>query len=351
MPQFVRKRYQPGTPPGSLIAEEAPQVKVKITLTTYSPDNYEEREAESLQECFRHIGGDHVTWINVDRTQDAELLRQMGEQFGFHPLVLEDVIGADQSPKVEDFGDYIFITVRLPGKQDDSSSVYMEQINIFLGADFVLTIQDAGDSFELVRERLKENRGKVRKMKADYLAYSLVDLVTDRYFPVVEAIGDHIESIEDKLQDNPSPEIVREIRKVKRDLIFVRSSIWPTREVLNSLQREEPKLISDTTKIYLRDAYDHTIQIADIVETYRDILSEMFNIYLSMRADNTNEVMKILTIFATIFIPLTFVAGVYGMNFEFMPELKWKPAYFILLGVMVTIALAMLRFFRKRRWL
>jgi len=252
---------------------------------------------------------------------------------------------------MEDFGDYIFITVRLPRKQDDSSSVYMEQINIFLGADFVLTIQDAGDSFELVRERLKENRGKVRKMKADYLAYSLVDLVTDRYFPVVEAIGDHIEAIEDKLQSNPSPEIVREIRKVKRDLIFIRSSIWPTREVLNSLQREEPKLIADNTKIYLRDAYDHTIQIADIVETYRDILSEMFNIYLSMRADSTNEVMKILTIFATIFIPLTFVAGVYGMNFEFMPELRWKPAYFILLGIMVTITLAMLRFFRKRGWL
>jgi len=225
------------------------------------------------------------------------------------------------------------------------------QVNIFLGPNFVLTIHDAGDAFEPIHQRIKENRGRIRKMKADYLAYALIDIVVDQYFPIMESVGDQIESIEDELQENPSPEIVKGIREIKRELILIRSSIWPMREVINSLQREESEIIADTTNLYFRDVYDHTIQIADIVESYRDILSEIFNVYLSITANSTNEVMKILTIFATIFIPLTFIVGIYGMNFEFMPELKWRPAYFIVLGLMVGVAVVMLRFFRKRGWM
>ena len=187
-------------------------------------------------------------------------------------------------------------------------------------------------------------------MKAGYLAYAIMDVVLDYFFPVMETVGDQIESLEDEIYENASSDIMSAIREMKHDLLVVRGSIWPMREVINTLMREEPELIADATKLYLRDAYDHTIQIADIVESYRDILSEMFSVYLSVKADSTNEVMRILTIFAAIFIPLTFMAGIYGMNFEYMPELRWRPAYFILLGLMAAVAIAMLRFFRKRGW-
>ncbi|MBC8235921.1 magnesium/cobalt transporter CorA [bacterium] len=348
---FKRKSSPPGTPPGTLIPEETPGKEVKITVISYSPDEYEELAAKSIGECFEYVGKRDVTWINIDGTQDVELLGKIGERFGFHALALEDVKNGGQRPKVEDFDDYIFITANLPRKPEVTSSINLDQINTFLGPNFVLTIHDAGNTFETVHQRIKENRGRIRKMKADYLAYALIDMLVDQYFPVMELIGNQIESMEDELQENPSPETVGRMREMKRDLILTRSSIWPMRELINSLQREEPELIAETTKIYLRDVYDHTIQVADIVESYRDILSEMFNVYLSVTANKTNEVMRVLTIFATIFIPLTFIAGIYGMNFEFMPELKWRPAYFILLGLMAIVTIALLRFFRKRGWM
>ena len=349
---FKRRRSKPGTPPGTLVSEATPAREVKVTVISYSQEEYEEIEAESVEECFQYVGKREVTWVDVNSTQNAELLIKLGEQFGFHPLALEDVINGGQRPKMEDFANHIFITLRPPQKASTESSIDLSQINIFLGLNFVVTIHDAAeDVFEPVIRRMKENKGRIRGMKSDYLAYALIDLLVDRYFPIMESVGDQIEYIEDEIQDNPSSEVVRKIRNVKRDLILIRSSIWPMREVINSLQREEPELVTDTTKVFLRDAYDHTIRIADIVESYRDILSEMFNVYLSVKADNTNEVMRILTIFATIFIPLTFVAGIYGMNFEFMPELKWKWAYFVLLGLMGIMTAGMLRFFKKHGWL
>ena len=350
MKLFKKKYSPPGTPPGTLISKEVPSREVKVTVISYSSDEYEELEAKSVEECFEYVGKREVTWINVDGTHDAELLGKIGERFGFHLLSLEDVMNVGQRPKVEDFDDYIFITVRIPQKPKTISSINLDQINIFLGPNFVLTIHDVGDALEPIRQRIKENRIRIRKMKADYLVYSLIDLVVDQYFPIMEFLGEAIESTEDELLENPSPEIVRNIREMKQELILIRSGIWPMREVINCLQREEPKLIAETTKIYLRDIYDHTIQIAELIESYRDILSEVFNVYLSATANSTNEVMKILTIFSTIFIPLTFIVGIYGMNFEYIPELKWRPAYFVLLGVMIVIALAMLRFFRKRGW-
>jgi magnesium transporter len=322
-----------------------------MTVISYSADELEEKEAESVDECFDYVGKRDITWIKVDGTQDAEMLRQMGEKFGIHPLALEDVINGGQRPKLEDFGKYVFVTLRLPKKTGTASSVDTEQVNIFLGPNYVITIHDSSDTFDPVIQRIKENKGRIRKMKGDYLAYSLIDLVVDQHFPIMELVAEQIEMLEDELQENASPSIVRGIRGIKRDLILIRSSIWPLREVISSMEREEPELMSDEVKVFLRDVYDHTIQISDIVESYRDILSEMFNIYLSVKADNTNEVMKILTIFATIFIPLTFIAVIYGMNFEFMPELRWKYSYFILIGVMIVVAGVMLRFFKKRGWL
>ena len=346
-----KRRIKPGAAPGTLVSEGAPARKVKITVISYSPDEMEEKETESVDECFEYVGKREVTWINVDGTQDAGLLGQIGEKFGIHPLALEDVINRGQRPKLEDFGEYLFITLRLPKKTEASSPIDTEQINILLGPKFVMTIHDSGDPFGPVIQRIKENKGRIRKMKADYLTYALIDLIVDQHFPIMDLIADQIEVLEDEVQESASSEIVKKIRGIKRDLILVRSSIWPMREVINSLEREEPELITEPTKLFLRDVYDHTIQIADIVESYRDILSEMFNIYLSVKADNTNEVMKILTIFATIFIPLTFVAGIYGMNFEFMPELKWRYSYFVMIGVMLVITAVMLRFFRRRGWL
>ena len=346
-----KRRIRPGAAPGTLVSEGAPARKVKITVISYSPDELEEKETESVDECFEYVGKREVTWINVDGTQDAGLLGQIGERFGIHPLALEDVINRGQRPKLEDFGEYLFITLRLPKKTEASSPIDTEQINILLGPKFVMTIHDSGDPFGPVIQRIKENKGRIRKMKADYLTYALIDLIVDQHFPIMDLIADQIEVLEDEVQESASSDIVKKIRGIKRDLILVRSSIWPMREVINSLEREEPELITEPTKLFLRDVYDHTIQIADIVESYRDILSEMFNIYLSVKADNTNEVMKILTIFATIFIPLTFVAGIYGMNFEFMPELKWKYSYFVMIGVMLVITAVMLRFFRRRGWL
>ena len=346
-----KRRSKPGLAPGTIVSEESSAAKVKMTAISYSADELEEKETESVDECFEYMGKKVVTWIKVDGTQDAEMLRQIGEKFGLHPLALEDVINGGQRPKIEDFGDHIFITLKLPKKPDTTSSVGTEQVNIFLGPNFVITIHDSSDSFDPVIQRLRENKGKIRKMKAGYLAYALIDLIIDQHFPIMEAIAEHIEGLEDELQENPAPDIVKEIRGIKRDLILIRSSIWPTREVINAMEREEPELISDEAKLFLRDVYDHTIQIADMVESYRDILSEMFNIYLSVKADNTNEVMKVLTIFAAIFIPLTFIAGIYGTNFDFVPELKWKYSYFVMIGLMIVITLAMLRFFRKRGWL
>ena len=350
--RLFKKRYSPpGTPPGTLTTEEVPNGEVKITILSYSAEEYEEQEIKTVEECFEYVGKREVTWINMDRTHDAELLGKIGEHFGFHTLALEDVINAGQRPKVEDFDDYIFITANLPQKPEMISSINLNQVNIFLGSNFVLAIQNNGNAFEPVSQRIKEIKGKIRNMKSDYLAYALIDFVVDRYFPVMEFLGKEIESMEDELLDNPSPEMVGKMREIKRELILIRSSIWATRDMINGLQREDSKLISETTDVYLRDIYDHTIQIAELVESYRDILSEMFNVYLSVTANKTNEVMRVLTIFATIFIPLTFIAGIYGMNFEFMPELKWRPAYFILLGLMAIVTIVMLRFFKKRRWM
>ena len=351
MSRSARKYSTPGVPPGSLISKEAPCDDIKIILISYSQDEYEEKQVETIEECLNRVGEREVTWIRIVGTPNAELLTNIEEKFGFHPLALEDIMSSDQRPKVEDFDDYIFITVRIPHRSEDHAAVTLEQVNIFLGANFVMTIHDVGEVFDPVCHRVEENRGRVRKMGADYLAYTLIDMAIDQYFPTIEIIEDQMESIEGRLQKNPSPEIVREIRKIKRELFRIRGSVWPMREVVNSLQRDSPDLIADATRLYLRDAYDHTIQIADIIESFRDNLSEMLNLYLSLTANSTNEVMKILTIFATIFIPLTFIVGIYGMNFKFMPELKWRPAYFIVLGFMIIVALAMLRFFRKRGWL
>ncbi len=291
-------------------------------------------------------------WLNIDGVHQPEIIEQVGQSFGLHPLVAEDIASTGQRPKMEDFDDYIFIVLRMlrfDGAEDETKT---EQMSIILGRDFVISFQEReGDVFDNIRERLKNNKGRIRKLGTDYLAYSLIDSIVDNYFMVLEKLGETIEDIEDRLVTNPTSETLQTIHDLKREMIFLRKSVWPLREVINRLERSESPLINKSTFVYLRDIYDHTIQIMDAVETFRDMLSGMLDIYLSSVSNRMNEVMKVLTVIATIFIPLTFVAGIYGMNFRYMPELEQTWSYPAILILMLVVALLMVVYFRRRKWI
>jgi magnesium transporter len=267
--------------------------------------------------------------------------------------VMEDIMNTEQRPKIEDFDDYIFVVLKMLYYDNDEEEIKAEQISIIVRSNFVLSFQEReGDIFNPLRDRIRNAKGRVRKMGPDYLAYCLLDAIVDNYFVVLEKLGEQIEGMEEELVTNPTPVTLQRIHNLKREMIFLRKSVWPLREVVSRLERGESPLIKESTGIYLRDVYDHTIQVIDTIETYRDMLSGMLDIYLSSISNRMNQVMKVLTIIATIFIPLTFVAGIYGMNFEYMPELKWHwfyPKAFWL--VMIGIAGVMLVYFRRKRWL
>jgi magnesium transporter len=265
---------------------------------------------------------------------------------------LEDILNTEQRPKMEEFGDYLYFVLKMlyPGENNDE--IEAEQISIILGSNFVISFQEhEGDVFNAVRERIRKNKGRVRKSGADYLAYALMDSIVDNYFLILEQIGERIEATEQQLTENPTPETLHAIRDLKREMIFLRKSVWPLREVISNLERCESPLIHESLGAYLRDVYDHTIQIIDTVESLRDMISGLLDVYLSSISNRMNEVMKVLTIFASIFIPLTFVAGVYGMNFKFMPELEWGWGYFAVLCVMALTAGTLLVYFRRKKWL
>ena len=293
-----------------------------------------------------------VTWVNVDGIHLLAETAAMGDCLELHPLVLEDVANTNQRPKAEDYGDYLYVVLKMLAYDDEANQTTSEQISLVLGPDYVVSFQERpGDVFGAIRERICSAKGRIRKMGADYLAYCLLDALVDNYFVVLEKIGDRIELLEDELVNDPIAGTLHEIHNLKREMIFLRKSVWPLREVIGALQRGESKLIQHSTGIYLRDVYDHTIQVIDTAETFRDMLSGMLDIYLSSVSNRMNEVMKVLTIIATIFIPLTFLAGVYGMNFKHMPELQWVWAYPALWLVMLAIALVMLLYFHRRKWL
>ena len=257
-----------------------------------------------------------------------------------------------QRPKMEDFVDYIFVTLKMLHYSDEEKETKAEQVSVILGSNFVISFQESeGDVFDPIRERIRADKGRIRKMGADYLAYALMDATVDNYFTILEKLGDRIEGMEEELVVNPTPETLQAIHHLKREMIFPRKSVWPLREVINRLERWESSLIKKSTSIYLRDLYDHTIQVIDSIETFRDVLSGMLDIYLSSVSNRMNEVMKVLTIIATIFIPLTLVAGIYGMNFRFMPELETSVGYPIVLLLMLCIGVLMISYFRKKRWL
>ncbi|HAS16703.1 MAG TPA: magnesium and cobalt transport protein CorA [Nitrospiraceae bacterium] len=354
MAKLVKKRTQKsGLPPGTLIhIGEKRTEKVKIRIMDYSDMGLKEMEADTIETCFPFKDKPTNTWINIEGIHDVRVLERLGESYGFHTLILEDILNTDQRPKMEDHGEYIYVVLKMLNS-DKNNSVVIEQISLLLGKNFVISLQEGleGDVFNPVRERIRSGKGRIRKMGSDYLAYALLDSIVDNYFIVLEKLGEKIEVLEEELITNPKRETLHAIHNLKREMIFLRKSVWPLREVISGLERGESSLISKSTQIFLRDLYDHTIQVIDTVEAFRDMLSGMLDIYLSSVSNKMNEVMKVLTIIATIFIPLTFIAGVYGMNFRNMPEIEWQWGYPLSLLIMGGVAVIMLVFFRKKRWI
>jgi len=349
-----RRSRKSGLPPGTPVhIGEKKTEKVRITLVDYDEAQLQRKETEDVAACLPFRDLPTVTWINVDGVHEAEKVRTLGDYFGMHQLVLEDIMSTDQRPKVEDYDSYLYIVLKMLDWDDEMHSVVGEQVSIILGRNFVLSFQENrdGDVFGPIRDRILNSKGRIRKMGADYLAYALVDAIVDHYFVILERFGERIEDIEEEVFANPTTETLRTIQHLKREMIFLRKSIWPLREVVSRLERRDSELIQQETGVYLRDVYDHTIQVIEVIETFRDMLSGMLDIYLSSLSNRMNEVMKVLTIFAAIFIPLTFMAGIYGMNFEHMPELRARWGYPIFWVAILVVGMSMLVYFRRKRWL
>jgi magnesium transporter len=307
------------------------------------------RHISAIEKCFPLKESPSVTWIDVNGIHDTALVKRIGECFRLHPLFLEDIVTTGQYPKFEDFGDYVFVVLKML-EYEQGGQIAAEQVSIVLGPNFVISFQEkVADLFKPIRDMIQNNH-LFRNRGSDYLAYSLIDLIIDRYFPILEKLGDDIEDKENQLIANPVSGTLGSIQQLKKELLFLRKSIWPLREVISSLSRGITPLIKDETRIYLRDIHDHTVQVIDTMETLREIIYGMFDIYLSSMSNRMNEIMKVLTVFATIFIPLTFLVGVYGMNFKFMPELEWKWSHPILWLFMIGVAGSMLWYFRTKKW-
>ncbi len=350
-----RKRFHaPGTTPGTLAAHaEASAGPVRIALFTYDGSRCEERGVDPAEIPSLRVPAGGVFWLDVAGLSDPAVVKAIGDRFGFHPLALEDVLNVPQRPKVESFDDHILVVLREIRHGEEP-----EQVSLFLGDRVVVTFQERpGDSFEPVRERLREGVGRIRNEGADFLAYALCDAVLDAFFPTLERLGDEVEQLEDRVIAEPVPGTFQEIHRVKQRLLQVRRAVWPARDAMNELLREESPLVRPGTKVFLRDCYDHTVQVMDMVETYRELTSGLIDEYMSSVSNRMNEIMKVLTIIATLFIPLTFLAGLYGMNFDRgaspynMPELGWRYGYPALVGVMAVVALGMLCYFRRKKWL
>lgn len=355
MLRLMKKRSKKsGLPPGSLIHIGEERVgKARITAMDYDEKELRERELEKIEECFVFRDSPATTWIDVQGLHDPEILRHLGECYGFHPLMLEDILNTDQRPKMEDYGDYIYIVLKRLSSDGPDGVVSSEQISLVLGPNFLFSFQEGirGDVFAPVKERIRKNGTKIRKTGTDYLTYSLMDAVIDNYFAVLESAGERVEIIEEGLVSGASNQTLRDIHYLKREMIFLRKAVWPLRELINGMIRGDTRLIADATRIYLRDIYDHTIHVIDTIETLRDMVSGMLDIYLSSISNRMNAVMKVLTIIATLFMPLTFIAGVYGMNFVNIPELHWRYGYLFFWVVTVFITAGMLIFFRKKKWI
>jgi magnesium transporter len=353
MQRAAKKRSaKTGLPPGALVhIGEKHAEKAKITLCEYDGAHFQEKEIPALEGLMPPPDREGVTWLHIDGLNDVCLLERMGVVFGLHPLIIEDILNTDQRPKLEDHGDYLYIVLKHFHK-DEGGRLTPEQVSMVLGPNYLISLQEKeGKLFNPIRERLRNERGRLRNGRAEDLAHALLDGIVDGYFSILDHFGEEIETLEETLMDGPSPATLRAIQILKREMILLRKAVWPLREVVGSLSRSDSPLIGKLSLVYFRDISDHTVQVIDTIETYRDMLSGMLDIYLSTISNRMNEVMKVLTVIATIFMPLTFLAGVYGMNFKYLPELEWRWGYFALWGVMIVTAVLMLIYFRKKKWL
>lgn len=342
-----------GAQPGSLIHVGKPRSKsVSISVLDYDEQSCKKQDNIAPDQLEQYKNNDSVSWINVDGIHNPDVIHQVGETFNIHPLIREDIMNTHQRPKVEETGNQIFVVLKMIYKHPSEEDVVGEQISLLVGPGYVISLQETpGDVFDPVRTRIEQGKGQMRSRRADYLMYALMDTTVDQYFIILETFSEEITVIEEELFDDPDRELLQSIHSLKRDLIYFRKSVWPLREVIGRLQRNEYELLSENMTPYLRDLYDHTIQVIDTIESVRETLSSQTDLYLSSVSNRMNEVMKTLTIIATIFIPLTFIAGVYGMNFEVMPELQWTYGYPAVLFVMAGVSFVMLLYFWRKDWI
>lgn len=349
---FKKQSDKIGVPPGTpVLIGEKKMPSVQIGVIEYNKKEAAEIKIDAIPKLKQYVKSGNVSWINVNGIHDVETIKSIGEMFEMHPLVLEDIVNTNQRAKAEDYEDYVFIVLKMLTFNEAKRDIDVEQVSILLTRHAVVTFQEReGDVFEGVRKRIMGAGGRIRAMDADYLAYSLIDAVVDNYFVVLEKIGDMVESVENQLDKYEEKNFIRKLHRMKNMLILLRKSVWPLRELISGLEKHSLKIISKEVRLYLRDIYDHTIQVIDTLETYKDLLASIRDTYMTSLSNRMNNVMKVLTVIATIFIPLTFIAGVYGMNFKYMPELGWEFSYPIVWGVMAVIAGGMLLFFKKKRW-
>lgn len=340
-----------GAPPGTLIYNgDETDARIKLTLIEFNETEFFEKEFHDLSECQAHFKDTMIKWINVEGVHNTSLIEKLGQMYNIHPLTLEDIVHIDQRPKFEDYDHYLVAILKMI-KYD--TEVHGEQLSLVLFKDTVISFQepDGGDAFDIIRTRLRQAKGRVRKMGADYLFYALMDAVVDWYFNAIEKIGDKVEAIEEEIINTPKHESLIQLYSLKREVIYLRKQVWPLRDMLSNLLRSDSEFITANTQLFFRDLQDHSTRIIDTVETYRDLLGGMMDIYLSTNANKMNEVMKVLTIMSSIFIPVTFIAGVYGMNFDYMPELRSRYGYIAVWIVMLSIIGGLIIYFRKKKWI
>jgi magnesium transporter len=340
-----------GQAPGSLIytgdIEDSP---VEISVIRYGEDFFERQILERVEDAHQEKDNDYVSWINIEGIHDIDVIKQIGNDFNLHPLMLEDILNIEQRPKIDDFDDNIIVFLKM--LYVNEGKLIVEPISIVLGPNYIISFQEKpGDVFDNVRTRLENSNGKIRKRGSDYLLYSLMDAVIDNYFLVLEYISEKLEVLEDKMLRSTDNRLLQELQHCRKQVVLIRRSIYPLREIVNKLNREEYEAISAETENFFRDLYDHTIQIIETIETFKETVSSLKDVFMTSVSNKMNEIMKVLTLIATIFIPITFVVGVYGMNFDFMPELRWKYGYVIVWGIMLLMAGSMLLYFKKKKWL
>jgi magnesium transporter len=344
-------RPAPKTPPAPASPKAARAPRPRITLFDYNASGFTEREVADPSECLPYRQADSITWVNVDGMGDPELIRELAQVMGFHALTVEDILNMDQRPKAEDYGDYLYVAVKMLDL-DPAGEITIEQLSLVIGPNYVISIQEEpGDPFEPVRARIRNGVGRIRALGADYLAYRLLSVIVDRYFSVTDRLSERIEELDELVAGRERPDVLRAMYQTKRDIIYLRKAVTPLREVVATLWHSESNIVQDATVPYLRDLYDHVVQAADRVDTSRDLLASVQDLYLTRLSNRTSTVMKIIAVFSSIFLPLTFITGIFGMNFEFMPLIHKPWGFGISAGAMLLIVGGMLWYFRRKRWI